>query len=71
MGPRESDDEGWAALMADLMFDGDVDIDPERLWPVCPVHDFGPHPEVHDGRAVWWCNGDGGHALGEIGSLVL
>jgi len=26
-----------------------------RFWPECGKHNAGPHAEVHDGRAVWWC----------------
>jgi hypothetical protein len=36
-------------------------------WPVCPVHQFGVHAEGHDEAAVWWCAGDGGHAVAAIG----
>jgi hypothetical protein len=41
-----------------------------EVWPVCPVHRLGAHPEERDGAAVWWCKGAGGHvaaALGEWG----
>lgn len=37
------------------------------VWPVCPDHDLGGHPREHDGQAVWWCNGDGGHVIAPIG----
>ena len=36
-------------------------------WPVCPVHSVGVHAEEHDGTAVWWCRGGGGHVAGLIG----
>lgn len=36
-------------------------------WPVCPAHHFGGHPREHDGRAVWWCKGGGGHVIALIG----
>jgi hypothetical protein len=37
-------------------------------WPVCPAHGIGVHPEVHDGTAVWWCKGAGGHSVTAIGA---
>jgi hypothetical protein len=37
------------------------------VWPVCPTHQLGAHSREHDGQAVWWCNGDGGHAIAAIG----
>jgi hypothetical protein len=36
-------------------------------WPVCPVHRLGVHACQHDKDAVWWCAGDGGHAVAAIG----
>ncbi|GGN12042.1 hypothetical protein GCM10010109_22350 [Actinoplanes campanulatus] len=36
-------------------------------WPVCPVHELGVHARSHDGAAVWWCGGAGGHAVAAIG----
>ncbi len=37
-------------------------------WPgVCPVHRLGVHSRDHDKAAVWWCSGDGGHAVTAIG----
>jgi hypothetical protein len=36
-------------------------------WPVCPAHRFGTHARVHDGTAVWWCNGAGGHVVTPVG----
>jgi hypothetical protein len=36
-------------------------------WPVCPVHQFGVHARDQDEAAVWWCAGDGGHAVAAIG----
>ena len=38
------------------------------VWPLCTHHTVAPHPEVHDGRAVWWCR-FGQHSLGPIGLL--
>ncbi|MFE5143583.1 hypothetical protein ACFRDV_39105 [Streptomyces fagopyri] len=40
-----------------------------RVWPVCPRHDLGVHGSEHDGTAVWWCAGDGGHVLAPVGEL--
>ena len=37
------------------------------VWPVCPAHQLGPHSREHEGEAVWWCNGDGGHVIAAIG----
>lgn len=37
------------------------------VWPVCPTHQLGPHSREHEGEAVWWCNGDGGHVIAAIG----
>jgi hypothetical protein len=37
------------------------------VWPVCPVHALGTHAQERDGAAVWWCQGDGGHAAAKIG----
>jgi hypothetical protein len=37
-------------------------------WPVCGLHDVGLHPEVHGGRAVWWCRTER-HAVAPIGEL--
>lgn len=38
-----------------------------EVWPVCPVHRLGAHAREHDGAAVWWCNGNGGHVIATIG----
>jgi hypothetical protein len=37
------------------------------VWPVCPAHRLGVHARVHQKAAVWWCAGDGGHAVTAIG----
>lgn len=37
------------------------------VWPVCPVHRLGVHARDHGEAAVWWCTGDGGHAVAAIG----
>jgi hypothetical protein len=36
-------------------------------WPVCPIHRLGVHARDHEDAAVWWCAGDGGHAVTAIG----
>jgi hypothetical protein len=36
-------------------------------WPVCPVHRLGVHAGDDKQSAVWWCAGDGGHAVAAIG----
>ena len=38
-----------------------------QAWPVCPRHQLGTHAEEHDGAAVWWCKGNGGHVAAAIG----
>jgi hypothetical protein len=38
-----------------------------RAWPACPAHRLGVHARDHEGAAVWWCAGDGGHAVAAIG----
>jgi hypothetical protein len=40
----------------------------DPVWPTCPLHDFGLHPEVADGRAVWVCRPHR-HAVARIGEL--
>jgi hypothetical protein len=37
------------------------------VWPVCPAHHLGAHARDHEGAAVWWCNGSGGHVIAAIG----
>lgn len=37
------------------------------VWPVCPAHNLGAHAREHEGVAVWWCNGAGGHVITPIG----
>jgi hypothetical protein len=36
-------------------------------WPVCPIHRLGVHARDHEEAVVWWCAGDGGHAVAAIG----
>jgi hypothetical protein len=36
-------------------------------WPVCPAHQLGVHAREHDGAAVWWCTGGGGHVAAAVG----
>ena len=36
-------------------------------WPACPSHRLGAHAREHGQAAVWWCAGDGGHAVAPIG----
>jgi hypothetical protein len=37
------------------------------VWPVCPAHQLGTHARDDELSAVWWCAGDGGHAVAAIG----
>lgn len=41
-----------------------------QVWPVCPGHDLGVHGSERDGRAVWWCTGDGGRTPASVGELA-
>jgi hypothetical protein len=43
-------------------------MDDWRVWPECPHHDAGLHPELHDGKAIWNCRA-GHHQVGLIGQL--
>jgi hypothetical protein len=57
----------------------------ERLgvvWPLCPIHGFGLHvgglldiyeddDEPSSGPGAWWCTGDGGHLVAEVGLLGM
>lgn len=36
------------------------------VWPVCPQHRVGQHPELRDGIAVWVCR-TGDHVVDRIG----
>lgn len=40
------------------------------VWPVCAVHGFGLHAEMHEGVAVWRCH-PGRHSVATIGVLGL
>lgn len=42
-----------------------------EVWPVCDEHQLGLHAREEEARAVWWCNGDGGHVRGGVGELPL
>jgi hypothetical protein len=37
------------------------------VWPVCPHHQLGAHPQVFDGQAVWWCSDQSGHVISAVG----
>jgi hypothetical protein len=39
-----------------------------EVWPVCPSHQIGTHAREHEGIAVWWCTGDGGHVAAAVGT---
>ncbi|MFF4705353.1 hypothetical protein ACWC4D_33085 [Streptomyces sp. NPDC001288] len=41
-----------------------------QVWPVCARHRLGVHGSEREGSAVWWCAGDGGHALARVGELA-
>ncbi|MFI6920986.1 hypothetical protein ACIBIZ_13610 [Nonomuraea spiralis] len=41
-----------------------------RIWPTCPAHSFGLHPERVRGAALWTCKAAGGHTVAAIGTLA-
>jgi hypothetical protein len=43
-------------------------MDDSTVWPECPQHDAGLHPELVDGEAVWVCR-SGAHTVARIGRL--
>jgi len=74
-GPQPLPGENDADLLA-FLADEVQEVSMERdqvncvLWPVCPVHRLGGHADVEAGRAVWSCNGGGGHVTAAIGELA-
>jgi hypothetical protein len=46
----------------------EIIMDDGVVWPECPQHDAGLHPELVDERAVWVCR-VGGHKVARIGQL--
>ena len=46
----------------------EIIMDDFMVWPQCPQHDAGLHPELVDGEAVWVCR-VGRHTLARIGRL--
>lgn len=38
------------------------------VWPTCPEHGYGLHPELHEGLPCWRCR-PGGHSVAPIGQL--
>jgi hypothetical protein len=49
------------AIQDEVMQDG-------RVWPECPTHNAGLHPELDGGRAAWICR-VGRHQVAPIGEL--
>jgi hypothetical protein len=41
----------------------------DRVWPTCPTHNFGLHPEVSNGMGVWRCK-PRDHVVAPIGRLL-
>lgn len=73
-GSRPADPGGHAevlAWIADEVQEATMEGDQIRclVWPVCAVHGLGGHAVVAEERAVWWCNGDAGHVITQIGAL--
>jgi hypothetical protein len=67
IAPGEGPDQVTALVaVADDVQDGVMGV-LNMAWPVCPGHHFGGHAREHDGRAVWWCKGGGGHVIALIG----
>jgi hypothetical protein len=68
--PVENDADLLASL-ADEVQEVSMERDQVNVfvWPVCAVHQLGGHADVVAGRAVWSCNGDGGHVIAPIGEL--
>jgi hypothetical protein len=68
--PAENDADLLASL-ADEVQEVSMERDQVNVfvWPVCAVHQLGGHADVVAGRAVWSCNGDGGHVIAPIGEL--
>lgn len=67
IGPGAGANPVWALL---AVADEAQDSIMEKLWevwPVCPTHHLGAHPQEHNGTAVWQCNGNGGHTIAPIG----
>jgi hypothetical protein len=68
--PASNDPDLLASLADEVqevsMERGQVDC---FVWPVCPVHHLGGHANVVADRAVWSCNGAGGHVIAAIGEL--
>jgi hypothetical protein len=46
----------------------EIIMDDSMVWPECPQHDAGLHPDLVDERAVWVCR-VGGHTVSRIGHL--
>lgn len=65
--PEAGSDRQWALV---AVADNAQDALMHTLWaawPTCPVHQLGAHAREHEQAAVWWCAGDGGHAVAAIG----
>jgi len=41
----------------------------DPVWPVCPTHGFGLHPELDEARAAWVCRPHH-HVVATIGHLL-
>ena len=42
----------------------------DPVWPVCPTHGFGLHPELDHARATWVCRPHH-HVVAQIGHLLV
>jgi hypothetical protein len=65
-GDVTADGPELLALVADELQDAVMES-LSGVWPVCPRHQFGAHPKVFDGQAVWWCSDRAGHVISAVG----
>lgn len=56
----------FLALVADELQDAVMEA-LFGVWPVCPQHQLGAHPQVFDKQAVWWCSDRSGHVISAVG----
>jgi hypothetical protein len=67
-----NNDPDLLASLADEVQEVSMERDQVNIfvWPLCPVHRLGGHAIVVADRAVWSCNGAGGHVISAIGELA-
>jgi hypothetical protein len=67
--PESVDDVQLLVDVADAVQDLVSYGEGDPVWPVCGTHNFGLHPEVHDGVAVWMCRPHD-HVVSPVGRLA-